>query len=148
MYAFFTAGTVINFVLMIATPLALRSRLFSLGLSLLGAISAILIAVAAIIATAISVAAKVALTAQDDINIKAEIGIKMFVFMWIAAVLTVLAFILHAAMGCCCKPGRSGRSQDHSAAAMSEKGRITLPSFVRRRKVANGSSNYIGTTTE
>ena len=72
--------------------------------------SAILVAVATIIATAISVAAKIALTAQDELNISAEIGIKMFVFMWIATILTVLAFILHAAMGCCCKPQRGNRS--------------------------------------
>lgn len=136
MYAFFTAGTVINFVLMLVSPLVLKTRWFSLGIALLGAISGILVTVAAIIATVISFAAKIALTAQDELNISADVGYKMFGFMWVAAILTDLAFILHAAMGCCCKPDRKNRGSP-DAQPMSETGKkskLALPNFVRRRR--------------
>ena len=147
MYVFFTAATVINFVLMLASPLVLRTRWFSLALSLIGAISSILVTVATIIATAISFAAKIALTAQDELNISADVGIKMLIFMWIATILTDLAFILHAAMGCCCRPQRGNRSQEEQPTpAMSEKKttKFSLPSFVRRRK---GVSTAEGTAS-
>jgi len=138
MYAFFTAGTVINFVLMLVSPLVLYTRWFSLAISILGAISGLIITVAAIIATVISVAAKVALTAQDELNISAEIGYKMFGFMWVAAVFTDLAFILHSAMGCCCRPDRRNRgvvnSEGHEMSETGKKGKLPLPNFVRRRR--------------
>lgn len=150
MYAFFTAGLVLNFVLMLASPLVLKTRWFSLAISLLGAVSAILVTVAAIIATVISFAAKIALTAQDELNISANVGYKMFGFMWVAAVLTDLAFILHSAMGCCCKPDRKNRGMpEASGSQMSETGKkskLALPSFVRRRR-GQGTASPEGTTS-
>ncbi|CCT68494.1 uncharacterized protein FFUJ_07281 [Fusarium fujikuroi IMI 58289] len=86
--------------------LVIRTRWWSLVITVLAFFTAVLISLAAIIATVISVAAKVALTAQDQLNIKANIGIKMFVFMWLAAIFTDVAFLLHAAMSCCCRPNR------------------------------------------
>lgn len=133
MYGCFMAGICINTVLMLMSPLVIRTRWWSLGLSFLSAIAAIVVSLAAIIATVISFAAKIALTAQDQLNIKANIGIKMFVFMWIAAIATDVAFLLHAAMGCCCRPDRHGANL--SASPVSEKHPIVaLPAFVRRRR--------------
>ncbi|KFG83807.1 integral membrane protein [Metarhizium anisopliae] len=145
MYAFFMAGTVINLVLLLGTPLVMRTRWFSLFLSLLGGLSGLVLTVAAIIATVISVAAKIALTAQDQLNIKANIGVKMFAFMWIGALATDFAFLLHAAMGCCCKPvrGGSGKSPNEPSPEGSAKKPMThlnLPSFIRRRKGASPAS--------
>ncbi|KHN99416.1 uncharacterized protein MAM_03114 [Metarhizium album ARSEF 1941] len=138
MYAFFMAGTIINLVLLLGTPLAMRTRWFSLFLSLLGGLSGLVLTVAAIIATAISVAAKIALTAQDQLNIKVHIGVKMFAFMWIGALATDFAFVLHAAMGCCCKPLRNkspGEAAPEAAPEGDSKNTIThLPNFIRRRK--------------
>ncbi|KAF7556108.1 hypothetical protein G7046_g6377 [Stylonectria norvegica] len=135
MYAFFMAGICVNVVLMLASPLVVRTRWWSLGLSLLGAIAGILVTVAAVIATVISVAVKIALTAQDQLNITANIGIKMFVFMWIAAIFTDVAFLLHSAMGCCCRPEKRQPRSDTSTPIDDEKrDTITLPTFVRRRK--------------
>lgn len=136
MYAFFMAGTVINLVLLLGTPLVMRTRWFSLFLSLLGGISGLVLTVAAIIATVISVAAKIALTAQDQLNIKANIGIKMFVFMWIGALTTDFAFLLHAAMGCCCKPirNKTPTPSEGTPEGIPKKRMTDLPSFVRRRK--------------
>lgn len=144
MFAFFLAGTAVNFVLLLASPLVMRTRWFTIPVTILAAASGLLITVAAIIATVISVAAKVALTAVNELNIRADIGVKMFAFMWIAAILTDLAFILHAAMGCCCKPDRSsGRGSSGSRGRRSspvgspgekQPAKLSLPSFVRRRK--------------
>ncbi|KFH44763.1 SUR7 family protein-like protein [Hapsidospora chrysogenum ATCC 11550] len=152
MYAFFMSGTVVNLVLMLLSPLAMRSRWFSLGISILAAISTVLVAVASIIATAISVAIKIALSAQDEVDVRAEIGVKMFVFMWLATIFTTLAFMLHAAMGCCCKPERKAASSGHgeSTVEVSETNKtrshgLSLPSFVRRRKGAPGGEGSRGT---
>lgn len=135
MHGFFLAGAVLNFVLVIASPLVILTRWWSLALALLGAVASIIVTVGAVIATVISFAAKIALTAQDQLNIRAEIGVKMFAFMWIAAICTDLAFLLHAAMGCCCKPDRRKAGLDSGNTSPSEKRqRIELPSFVRRRR--------------
>uniref|UniRef100_A0A8H7NFT2 SUR7 protein n=1 Tax=Bionectria ochroleuca TaxID=29856 RepID=A0A8H7NFT2_BIOOC len=126
-----------EFCLDLLDPLALCTRWFSLALSILGVISSILVGVAAIIATVITVAAKVALTAQDELNISADIGIKMFVFIWIAAILSVLALFLHLAMGCCCKPQKRGAAYEDERPEVREKSsKVNLPSFVRRRRGA------------
>ncbi|QPH05117.1 hypothetical protein C2857_002668 [Epichloe festucae Fl1] len=140
MYGFFMAGTVLNFVLLLGTPLVMRTRWFSLFISFVGGLSGVILTVAAIIATIISVAAKVALTAQDQLNIKANIGVKMFAFMWIGALTTDLAFLLHAAMGCCCKPNRRAKTptEGKPSPASSSNRFLDLPSFARRRK-ANAS---------
>ncbi|EGX95938.1 integral membrane protein [Cordyceps militaris CM01] len=147
MYGCFMAGTVLNVVLLLLTPLATRRRLFSLFISIIGLLSVIVLVVAAVIATVISVAARIALTAQDQLNITADIGIKMFVFMWIAALVTLLAFLLHSAMGCFCRPQRLKRSSSSkgsspSMAETSPSGHHNgvLPRFVRRNKT-NGSSS-------
>lgn len=143
MYGCFMGGAVLNALLLLLTPLAIRRRLFSLALSLLGLLSTMALVIAAVIATVISVAAKIALTAQDQLNISADIGVKMFAFMWIAALLTLLAFILHSALGCCCRPQRLGRSpfssdkrSNPSMAQSSSRSDnpVSLPSFVRRKR--------------
>ncbi|CAM1500680.1 Fc.00g098420.m01.CDS01 [Cosmosporella sp. VM-42] len=141
MYAFFMASICVNVVLMLATPLVIRTRWWSLALSFLGAIAGILVTVAAIIATVISVAAKIALTAQDQLNISADIGIKMFVFMWLAAIFTDVAFLLHAAMGCCCRPERRrGPPESYTSSFEEKRSSITLPTFARRRRTQGSSS--------
>lgn len=140
MYGCFMAGIVVNFVLIPLSLLVIRTRWWSLLLSILSAISAILVTLAAAIATTISVAAKVALTAQDQLNIRANIGIKMFVFMWIAAIFTDLAFLLHAAMGCCCKPDRQRQTPQQQPMYENKGNRMSLPGFVRHRK-SHGSSS-------
>lgn len=134
MYGCFMAGICINTVLIFLSPLVIRTRWWSLALSFLSAIAGIVVSLGAAIATVITFAAKIALTAQDQLNIKANIGVKMFVFMWIAAIATDVAFLLHAAMGCCCKPDR--RVVDSSGATVPNEKRpiIALPEFVRRRR--------------
>lgn len=140
MYAFFMGGISVNFVLIFASLLVIRTRWWSLLLTLLAAIASIFVSVAAIIATVISIAAKVALTAQDQLNIRANIGVKMFAFMWIAAIFTDLAFVLHAALGCCCKPDRRQASTESPPPMQERRQRMSLPNFVRQRRSHQASS--------
>ncbi len=142
MYGCFMAGIILNTILLLLTPLATRRRLFSLFISIIGLLSVIVLIVASVIATVISVVARVALTAQDQLNITADIGVKMFVFMWIGSLVTLLAFLLHSAMGCFCRPQRlrsSSSSPKRSDTSMVETSsgnnhHRSLPRFVRRNK--------------
>ncbi|KAF4975257.1 hypothetical protein FZEAL_7924 [Fusarium zealandicum] len=134
MYGCFMAGICVNFVLIFLSFLVIRTRWWSLLLSTISGLAALAVSLAAIIATVISIAAKVALTAQDQLNIRANIGYKMFAFMWIAAIFTDIAFLLHAAMGCCCRPDRQQASPQSSPAMQQTKNRMSLPNFVRQRR--------------
>jgi hypothetical protein len=137
MFGFFLSGTILNFLLLFATPLVIRTRWWSLALSLFGALASILITVAAILGTAMSIAFRVAATAQDELNIRAEIGIRMFVFMWIAAILTDVAFLCHAAMGCCFKPQRNRQQMEEASSPVDSQEKrpsVQLPRFFRQRR--------------
>ncbi|KAJ6783349.1 hypothetical protein PWT90_04348 [Aphanocladium album] len=143
MYGCFMGGTVINGLMLLLTPFAARRRLFSLFLSIVGLLSAVVLVVASAIATAIAVVFRIAVTAQDQLNINADIGVKMFAFMWIGTLVTVLAFILHSAMGCFCRPQRVRRSSSskRSNASMAETSsadrRGSLPGFTKRSKAGS-----------
>jgi len=102
MFGLFITTIVINFILLLSTPLVLRSRVWSLPMAIVACISGILLTGAAALATIFVFGAKYALTKQAELNIRAEAGIPMFVLMWMSVGLTDLAFLLHAAMGCFC----------------------------------------------
>ncbi|KAF5025258.1 hypothetical protein F66182_2724 [Fusarium sp. NRRL 66182] len=139
MYGCFMIGICLNFVLIPLSYLVIRTRWWSMLLAFMAGVASILVTVGAIISTVISIAAKVALTAQDQLNIRANIGVKMFAFMWIAAIFTDLAFLLHAAMGCCCRPDREKMRQQQPMHE-EKKNRMSLPAFVRQRKSHTSSS--------
>jgi hypothetical protein len=148
MYGFFMTAIVLDFLLLLATPLVLRARVWSFPVSLVAFVSSVCVTTATILATALTLGAKYALTAQQELNIRVNIGVPMFVFMWLATGLSDLAFLLHAAMACYChiherEPAGSGSPT--GAASPSEK-KIKIPAFVRRRKVA-GSSSALETTS-
>lgn len=144
MFGFFLAGVCLIFVLMLLSPVVLRSRWWSLPVAILAFLATVLVTVASIIGTAMSIGAKFALTAQDELNLRADIGIRMFVFMWIASVATILAFFMHAIMGCCCRIDRGGTASAEGsiAAAQNEKAEKTsgagkgakLANFMRKRR--------------
>ncbi|KAM0333050.1 hypothetical protein ACHAQA_001707 [Verticillium albo-atrum] len=139
MFGFFLSGICLAFVLILATPIAMRSRWWSLPIAIFAFLDAVLVTVASILGTAMSVVAKYALTAQSELNLRADLGIRMFVFMWIASVMTIIAFFVHAIMGCCCRIDRVDRVAGSTAATEkrpsgSSGGRgPVLPSFIRRR---------------
>ncbi len=110
MFGFFMTGLVLNFLLMAASPVVLRSRWWSLPVAAAACLSAVVVTAAAIIATVISLAFKYAATSQSALNIRADVGVRMFVFMWLASGFTGLAFIFHSSLGCCAASERDIRT--------------------------------------
>jgi hypothetical protein len=149
MFGFFMTGIILNFLLLLATPLVLRSRLWSIPVSIVGGISGTFITAAAIIASIMSLGAKFALTKQEELNIRADIGVQMFAFMWIAAGLTDLAFLIHAAMGCFCHIHRqevvtavtsTAEPADRAGTPEDKKTMVDRVSFFRKRRKVAGSA--------
>ncbi len=110
MFGFFIFGTVLNFLLMVASPVVLRSRWWSLPVATAACVAAIVVTAASVIATVISLAFKYAATSQSALNTRADVGVKMFVFMWLASGFTGLAFVLHSSLGCCAASERDIRT--------------------------------------
>ncbi|KAJ0107411.1 hypothetical protein N8I77_002334 [Diaporthe amygdali] len=110
MFAFFLAGTVISFVMVFLSPIAIFSRWWALPMSLISFLTFLVILVGSVIASVISFVFKYAATAQTSLNINAYVGTRMFVFMWISTGCALIAFILHAGMGCCCTSRRDLKS--------------------------------------
>ncbi|KAJ4306162.1 hypothetical protein N0V88_000958 [Collariella sp. IMI 366227] len=106
MFGFFLTSAVLAFILIFLTPLAIVSRWWSLPLAIVSFLEMLLILAASIVGTAISVAFKYAAEAQSELNIHVVLGVKMWVFMWLATGFSVWAFAVHSGMGCCCTSRR------------------------------------------
>lgn len=140
MFGFFLTGLILDFVLIFMAPIVLYSRWWSLPFALLAFIAALLVTAATIIGTAMSLIFKYALTSQSDLNIGVEVGVKMWAFMWIATGFTLIAFLIHAGLGCCCtsrrdlRTGRKGGKNLATIPDNSEKPKrgFKLPKFGRK----------------
>lgn len=154
MFGLFISGISLAAALLIVTPLVMRSRWWSLPIAIFAGITGLLVTVASIIGTVMSVGAKIALTQQSELNINAVLGVRMFVFMWLASALVDLAAILHMAMGCCCSPRKEREAAAAAAAAgganntpekttnTTESGEkpSRLPAFMRKRSPRSSTS--------
>ncbi|KAL2017625.1 hypothetical protein VTK56DRAFT_1893 [Thermocarpiscus australiensis] len=109
MFGFFLTAAVLAFLLVFLSPLAVSSRWWSLPLAFVSFLVMTLVLAASVVGTAISVAFKYAAEAQSELNIRAEVGVRMFVFMWLAAGFSIWSFGVHAGMGCCCVSRRDLR---------------------------------------
>ena len=109
MFGFFLTGCVLSFLLIFLNPVALYSRWWSLPLGIVAFFNCALVGSASIVGTAISIAFKYAAEAQSELNIHARVGVKMFVFMWIASAFAMWGFVVNAGMGCCCASRRDVR---------------------------------------
>lgn len=144
MFAFFLAGTVLAFVLVFLSPIAIFSRWWSLPMAFISAITFILIFAASTIASVISFVFKYAATAQSSLNIDASVGMKMFVFMWIATGFALVGFILHAGMGCCCtsrrdlKKGKKPMRHSSLHRAMSQRSQVSQASHAKSVSMVAG----------
>ncbi|KAL4751472.1 hypothetical protein BDW72DRAFT_173440 [Aspergillus terricola var. indicus] len=134
MFGLFITSTVLTFVLIFASPLAVSSRppqtissdpgvnrlhpphrrrtfIFcrAFPFTIITLLTAILTIVAAVIATVMFVLFKNIFTNGDafDLNIRAELGSRMLAFMWIAAAFNLIAFIVE--LGSCCAACCGGR---------------------------------------
>ncbi|KAL2196478.1 SUR7/PalI family-domain-containing protein [Corynascus similis CBS 632.67] len=106
MFGFFLTAAVLAFLMIFLSPLAVASRWWSLPLAVTSFLEMMLLIAASVVGTAISVAFKYAAEAQSELNIRAEVGVRMFVFMWLATGFSIWAFAVHSGMGCCCTSRR------------------------------------------
>ncbi|KAL4814077.1 SUR7/PalI family-domain-containing protein [Aspergillus spinulosporus] len=134
MFGLFITSTVLTFVLIFASPLAVSSRppqtissdpgvnrlhpphrrrtfIFcrAFPFTIITFLTAIFTIVAAVIATVMFVLFKNIFTSGDafDLNIRAKLGTRMLAFMWIAAAFNLIAFIVE--LGSCCAACCGGR---------------------------------------
>ncbi|KAI0885547.1 SUR7/PalI family-domain-containing protein [Annulohypoxylon maeteangense] len=144
MFGFFLTGLLLDLVLIFLSPIVLYSRWWSLPLSILAFLGTLLVLIASALGTAMSLVFKYALTSQTDLNVNADVGTKMFAFMWIATGFTLIAFIIHAGLGCCCtsrrdiRTGRKGgkKLNQTPTAEKKEKKGLNLPKFGRKTEAS------------
>ncbi|KAI1764132.1 SUR7/PalI family-domain-containing protein [Hypoxylon sp. FL1150] len=149
MFGFFITGLLLDFVMIFATPIVVYSRWWSGFFGFFAFISTLLVLIATALGTAMSLIFKYALTSQTDLNVGADVGTKMFAFMWIATGFNLLAFIIHASLCCCCtsrrdlRTGRKGGKHLNQATSnaasneRSEKGGIGLPKFGKKSEASS-----------
>ena len=114
MFGLFLTGTCLTFVLIFLSLLNVYSHWVAFVIGIFSLLNAIIVTVATVLGTAIFVILQVAFTSVDELNIKANIGRETFAFMWIAALSTVITWIIHTSMCCCCTSRRglkTGRKQ-------------------------------------
>lgn len=111
MFALFLTAVCLALPTALLAPLSIYSRWASLPLTILAFLTAFTTTVATVIATAMFLIFKSAIqSAAESVNIQAQIGIKMFVFMWIAAGAAILGWLIHFAQCCCCASARDVRT--------------------------------------
>ncbi|KAI0202007.1 SUR7/PalI family-domain-containing protein [Astrocystis sublimbata] len=110
MFGFFLGGILLNAILLVSSVVVLYSRWWSLPAGIISGISSVVLIVAAGLGTAISYVFQAALNSQPDLGVSASVGTKMLAFEWTAAGLTMLAFTIHAGLGCCCTSRRDMRT--------------------------------------
>jgi len=106
MFGLFLAGACINFLMIFIIPLSVFSRWATLPIMLLTFLGALCTTVAAVVATVLFVVMQNAITSVTQINIGAQIGVKMFVLMWIAAGTSIVAWLVELCLTCCCASRR------------------------------------------
>ena len=106
MFGLFLAGACLEFVMIFLVPLSVFSRWATLPIMLLTFFAALCTTVASVIATVLFIIMRDVITQQTTLNIGASLGIKMFVFMWIAAGTGILAWLIMLGQCCCCASRR------------------------------------------
>lgn len=126
MFAFFLTSACLSFLLIFLVPISIYTRWLSLLTSIFTFINALLCTAASVIATVMFIIFKNVIGSVGELNIQAEIGKTLFVFMWIASACTLLAFGIQMGMCCCCASRRdvkTGRRRGReSAYEMEERG--------------------------
>ncbi|KAG9675808.1 integral membrane protein-like protein, partial [Aureobasidium melanogenum] len=106
MFGLFLAGACLSFVMIFLNPLAVFSRWLTLFTGIFTFLTALLITVATIIATVMFIIMQNAFTSVTELNIGANLGGKMFAFMWIATAFSIIAWLIQTSLCCCCASRR------------------------------------------
>jgi hypothetical protein len=126
MFGLFLTGTCLTAVLIFLMPLSLFTRWLTLPVAILAFFNALFVTVASVIATVMFVIFRNTITGVAELNIGAELGISIFVFMWIASAGTIFAWLVQMGLFCCCasrrdvKTGRKRGSEKAYASAVSD----------------------------
>ncbi|EPE37053.1 hypothetical protein GLAREA_09216 [Glarea lozoyensis ATCC 20868] len=110
MFGFFLTGACMNFVNIFLAYITLYSRWWSLFFVIWSFISTLMTVAAAIIATVMFIIFRNVITSQESLNIGAAVGTQMFAFMWTAAAMSLIAWIIHLCLSCCCASRRDVKS--------------------------------------
>lgn len=107
MFGLFLVSAPLAFLCMLLTPLSVFSRWATLPIAILTFLCAAATTAACAIATAMSVILREVIKRRGgEINISAEVGIKMLIFMWIAAGSSIFGWLIQMGMCCCCASRR------------------------------------------
>lgn len=107
MFVLFLTGACLAVPSILLTPLSIYTRWASLPLTILTFLTALSITVATVVASAMFIIFKKAIhSAADTVNIEAELGTKMFAFMWIASGAAILGWLIQFGECCCCASRR------------------------------------------
>ena len=106
MFGLFLAGTAANTFSMLLSPLSVFSRWATVPIVIFTSLGALITTVAAALATALFVIMKNAFMSDVSLNIKASIGVEMFAFMWVGALMVILAWMIQMGQICCCTSRR------------------------------------------
>ena len=110
MFGLFLVSAPLAFLCMLLAPLSVFSRWATVPVAILTFLCAFTTTAACAIGTAMSVVLREVIKRQiKEINISAEVGIKMLVFMWIAAGFSIIGCLIQLGMCCCCASRRDVR---------------------------------------
>jgi hypothetical protein len=141
MFGLFLSGTCLSFVLIFLMPLSIFTRWLALPVAIFAFLNALIVTAASIIATVMFIIFRNTITKVKELNIGAEIGITLFVFMWIASAFTIFAWLVQMGLCCCCasrrdvKTGRKrGSEKAYEGAAAGVIPATTGPKMEPQRK--------------
>ena len=110
MFALFLAGACTCFVSVFLTPLSIMTRWVTFVVAVFAFLAALSTTAASIIATVMFIIFRnIIHSAEVDVNIVPEIGIKMFIFMWLASTCSVIGWLVQVGLCCCCASRRDVR---------------------------------------
>jgi hypothetical protein len=106
MFGLFLTGTCLTFVLIFLMPISVFTRWLALPVAIFAFLNALIVTAASIIATVMFIIFRNTITGVAELNIGAEIGLTIFVFMWIASAFTIFAWLVQMGLCCCCASRR------------------------------------------
>jgi len=142
MFGFFITGIILASVCIFVTPLAIYSRWWSFPLSILMFVTALLVVIASIIATVMFSIFKNVLTSQPGLNIGAQLGLQILVFMWIGAGGCLIGFVIQLGMCCCCASRRDVKTGRRTGSEHAYGDASPVP--VEEDKKSEGRRRWVG----
>jgi hypothetical protein len=143
MFSFFLLSILTSFLLIFLSPLVLLSRWYSYHFVTFAFISGLLTFCGATTATAMYVTFQKVITSQKELNIGAALGVRMFVFMWLGTVFSIVGWAVHLHLAIVSRRKHHATRKERRERKREEEGKparrcpqFSLPAFLRRRREA------------